>query len=173
MIKDKTYVKYSLQSDRDYYSSGKDLKECLNIKRAKAEEKLIKVKILSKIEGDVPLSTLEKEYLQKWGQDQLVRPKQPTFFTYKDLSEGDVSLLKEKFGYSDLPAFESMQVNDLVFEFSSLFEQAIVNNADIHMKGRTALKEWGISPELVSKSSTNSLSNYLIVQSETQAWREG
>jgi hypothetical protein len=93
--------------------------------------------------------------------------------TYKELSADDASLLKEKFGFSDLPAFEEMQVNDLVFEFSSLFEQAIINNADIHLKGRTALKEWGISPELVSKSSTNSLSNYLIVQSETQAWREG
>jgi len=102
-----------------------------------------------------------------------VRPKQPTFLTYKELSAEDASLLKEKFGYSDLPAFGEMQVNDLVFEFSSLFEQAIINNADIHLKGRTTLKEWGISPELVSKSSTNSLSNYLIVQSETQAWREG
>lgn len=62
-------MKYSLQNDKDYYASGKDLKECLNIKRVRAEEKLIKAKILSKLEGDVALTGLEKEYLQKWGQD--------------------------------------------------------------------------------------------------------
>lgn len=92
--------------------------------------------------------------------------------TYKELSPKDTNSLKE-FRFSDLSSFEKMQVNDLVFELASFFEQAIVNNADIHMKGQTALKEWGISPELVSKSATSSVNNYLIAMSETEAWREG
>lgn len=60
-----------------------------------------------------------------------------------------------------------MQVNDLVFEFAGFFEQAIINNADVHLKGKITLKEWGISPEWISKSATNSVNNYIIALSET------
>ncbi|KAL4459908.1 hypothetical protein ABPG74_003434 [Tetrahymena malaccensis] len=172
LLKDKSYVRYNLENDRDYLSCKKDLNQTLNIKRVRAEEKLIKAKILSKISADQTLTSLEQQYLEKWNSGEITLPKEPTYLTYKELDSSDVQLLNS-LKFSDLVSFDKMQVNDLVVEFSSFFEQAIINNADIHLKGKNALKEWGISPEWISKSATNSMNNYLIALSETQAWKEG
>ncbi|EAR90896.2 hypothetical protein TTHERM_00145010 (macronuclear) [Tetrahymena thermophila SB210] len=172
LLKDKSYVRYNLENDRDYLACKKDLNQTLNLKRIRAEEKLIKAKILSKISAEQTLTSLEQQYLEKWNSGEITLPKEPTFLTYKELDNSDVQLLNS-LKFSDLVSFDKMQVNDLVVEFSSLFEQAIINNADVHLKGKNALKEWGISPEWISKSATNSMNNYLIALSETQAWKDG
>lgn len=144
----------------------------MTVKRVRAEEKVIKMKIISKIEKDIALNAIEKEYLSAWRVDSLVLPAAPLPLSFAELSASDIALLNT-FKFSALNEFPDKHTNDLIFELATFFEQGIINNIEVHLKGAHVLKEWGIAPELVSKNATSSLNNYLIALSESEAWKEG
>lgn len=94
LLSDKTFVRYHLEKDRDYLSSGRDTQKTLNVKRVRAEEKLIKMKIITKIHSGLALSALEKEYLDQWRSNSLVLPSSITNKSFSDISAADAQKLK-------------------------------------------------------------------------------
>lgn len=97
------------------------MEKCLTVKRVRAEEKVIKMKIVSKIEKDVALTALETEYLSAWRADSLRLPAAPLSRSFAELSVSDITLLNS-FKFSALNEFPDKHTNDLVFELATFFE---------------------------------------------------
>jgi len=53
---------------KDFRRSNRNLQDMLNLKRRKAETKLIKLRIIKKLHEGKDLSAVEVEYLKKWKQ---------------------------------------------------------------------------------------------------------
>ena len=159
--------------------------EYLESYRRRAEAKLIKSKIIFKVNTGSDLSSNEKIYLKQWVADIKERkdrnlgnlrdsmvPPTPTKLTIGEVeakslyalnSVSRVSFERERHGLYSL--------SDLVVELSHFLDEDVVNKIETEIFSDRLRKEWGLSPDFKVIETRNKEISLVLNQLEEVAWR--
>lgn len=165
--------------------AGLSAEEYLALSRRRAEAKLIKSKIIYKINQGQDLSVNEKNYLKQWVSDIRVGknrnlmnlrdsmlPSAPTKLTIGDVdakslyalnSISRVSLERERHG--------GFSLNDLVLELSHFIDEEVVNKVETELFSDKLRKEWGLSKDFKVVETRNKEISLVLNEMEELAWR--
>lgn len=153
--------------------------------RRRAEAKLIKSKIIFKVNTGSELSSNEKIYLKQWVADIKERkdcnlgnlrdsmvPQTSTKLTMGEVeakslyalnSVSRVSFERERHGMYSL--------SDLVVELSHFLDEDVVNKIETEIFSDRLRKEWGLSPDFKVIETRNKEISLVLNQLEEVAWR--
>jgi len=142
-------------ADADYLQVGSD-EEFLQLKRLKAEAKLIKASILRRLAQDQPLSVGQNAYLEEWRAElkksspnsagRAYLPKMMTSLSLSDLSPKDSQVLQDLRNVS-FPADCPISLNELILELSHFIDDEVINRLEFTLGERTELRKWkGLLP---------------------------
>lgn len=148
-------------ADEDYLQVGSD-EEFLQLKRLKAEAKLIKASILRRLAKDQSLSVGQIAYLEEWKAEmkksspnsagRIYLPKLITSMSLSDLSQKDSQVLQDLRNVS-FPADCTISLNELVLELSHFIDDEVVNRVEFTMSEATELRKWkGLFPRADGRS---------------------
>lgn len=165
--------------------AGLSAEEYLALSRRRAEAKLIKSKIIYKINQGLSLSINEKAYMKQWSSDirngkdrnlmnlrDSMLPSGPTKLTIGDIdakslyalnSISRVQLERERHG--------AYSLNDLVVELSHFLDEEVVNKVETEMFGDKLRNEWGLSKEFKVVETRNKEISLVLNELEELAWR--
>ncbi len=165
--------------------AGLSAEEYLALSRRRAEAKLIKSKIIYKINQGLTLSNNEKAYMKQWSSDirngkdrnlmnlrDSMLPSGPTKLTIGDIdakslyalnSISRVQLERERHG--------AYSLNDLVVELSHFLDEEVVNKVETEMFGDKLRNEWGLSKEFKVVETRNKEISLVLNELEELAWR--
>lgn len=173
---------YSAQDDKDFTRSEGDLENMLDLKRRKAETKLIKLRIIKKLYEQQALSKLETEYLKKWREsvktsslndlDLAMVPKDFSKRVVGSISEKDQNSFRS-LDFFNLDAIENLALSDLVLETSLFYDDSIISRVESQIKGETIAKDWDISSNYKFDVSENREVRLVLDSVEENIWRRG
>lgn len=110
---------YNLEEDDDVILNNRDLNKALALKRERSEHKLIRSRILYRVNQGQALTPLEKEYALKWAKGELVPAGSSINTPLDTLSEKDKSLIG-----SYCKVVPTTALSDLILEFALFFDDA-------------------------------------------------
>jgi len=173
---------YNFQDDKDFTRAEGDLESMLDLKRRKAETKLIKLRIIKKLYEQQALSKLETEYLKKWKEsikssslndlDLTMVPKESSKKVVRSLSQKD----KDSFGgldFFNLSSIENLALTDLILEISLFYDESVISRVESQLKGETISKEWDISSNFNFDATENREVRLVLDSVEENIWRRG
>jgi hypothetical protein len=165
--------------------AGLSAEEYLALSRRRAESKLIKSKIIYKINQGQVLSHNEKNYLKQWvsdirvGKDRNLMnlrdsmlPQASTKLTIGDVdaktlyalnSISRVSLERERHG--------TFSLNDLVLELSHFLDEEVVNKVETELFSDKLRKDWDLSNDFKVIETRNKEISLVLNEIEELAWR--
>lgn len=164
--------------------SGLSAEEYLQLSRRRAEAKLIKSKLIYKVNQGLALSNNEKTYMKQWVSGILndsttllnlrdtMLPTEHTKLTIGDVdakslyalnSISRVSLERERHG--------AYSLNDLVVELSHFLDEEVVNKVETEMFGDKLRKDWGLSKDFKVVDTRNKEISLVLNEMEELAWR--
>ncbi|KRX10428.1 hypothetical protein PPERSA_10527 [Pseudocohnilembus persalinus] len=170
-IQDKKGNNYNRYQDQDFLDAQGDVQQALQTKRFRAEQQLIKTRILYKLQNEIKLSQNETKYAQAWSQGKL-QDNEFTYRSIKTLSEKDQNTLKQ-LKFSDLTQFEDFPLSDIILEFSQLFNSNLIKDIDFQITQEQLKTEWNVNTQLLNSLQINNSTNYLVQEAENLAWQEG
>lgn len=94
--------------------------------RCAAENKLIQLRIIRKLQYDQELSQWEAKYLQQWMQNPDAVSLCFTDKPISQLSQRDQDLLN-RFRYSQVPKYGEFSLSDFVVEYAQMYNQSLIN----------------------------------------------
>mmetsp|Transcript_18829 Transcript_18829/g.16279 ORF Transcript_18829/g.16279 Transcript_18829/m.16279 type:complete len:251 (-) Transcript_18829:502-1254(-) len=123
----------------------------LDIKRRKAETKLIKLRIIKKLHENASLSSIEKEYVKKWRKaiedsnlsdmDMIMVNERMAMTPYQQLSQKDKEFF-EDLDFVHTPSIQEIALNDLILEIATLYDDGIISKIENGIKNKQIAKEW-------------------------------
>jgi hypothetical protein len=153
--------------------------------RRRAEAKIIKSKIIYKLNEKIELSANEKQYLRLWVSDikdrkdrnlgnlrESMVPQTSTKLTIGDIeakslyalnSVSRVALERESHGQFSL--------SDLVVELSHFLDEEVVNKVETEIFSERLRKEWGLSADFKVIETRNKEISLVLNELEEVAWR--
>jgi len=172
---------YDYKNDPDFRRSNRNLQDMLNLKRRKAETKLIKLRIIKKLHEGKDLSAVEVEYLKKWKQsvqesplvdlDLNMVPENYTKRSIGSLSEKDRNNF-DKLDFFEINALSSLGLTDLILEVGLFFDDATIKRLESQLKGNQISKEWGISSNYKFDLAENREVRLILDSIEENIWRQ-
>ena len=184
----RTLVKSEFVNDVDpdlTVEAGLTSEEYLALSRLRAETKLIKSKIIYKINQGQSLSANEKTYMKQWvgdirtGKDRNLMnlrdsmlPSAPSKLTIGDIdakslyalnSISRVHLERERHG--------TYSLNDLVVELSHFLDEEVVSKVETEIFGDKLRNEWGLSKDFKVVETRNKEISLVLNEFEELAWR--
>merc|ERR1712166_1728419 len=150
------------------------------------ETKLIKNKIIYKLDQDKELSANEKKYLKKWvehlkkdencniqnARDAMV----PASFT--NLNIGDALSAEDIFTVNQIPNVEidrkkhgGFALNDLILELSHFLDEEVINRVDMDIMSSRIREEWDLPKDFQVIETPNKEISIVLNELEEVAWR--
>lgn len=159
--------------------------EYLDITRRRAETKLIKMKILYKLNHSHELSANEKLYLKEWTNDvtnnldrnilnlrDSLLPEKPSRLSLNDIDA------KDYYALNTIPRVEFVRqqhgkfaLNDLVVELGHFLDEDVVNKIESEMLSERLRREWGLSKDFRVVESRNKEISLVLNELEELAYR--
>ena len=159
----------------------------MNLQRRRAETKLIKSKIILKMnEGDKKLSKAEKRYLGQWvkeiegGRTVNLSNLRDTMVprTHSGLSVGDGLSAEDMFAMNQVPNVDlqrtkhaSFALNDLVLELSHFLDDDFVNRVEMQLISERMRKRWDLPEGFQLMETRNKEIGLVFQELEEVAWR--
>ena len=148
-------------ADEDYLKVGSD-EEFLQLKRLKAEAKLIKASILRRLAKNQPLSAGQSAYLEEWRVEMkkmspnsagnAYLPKSITSLSIGDLSPKDSQFFLNLRNVA-FPANCSFSLNEIVLELAHFIDDEVINRVEFTLSEANELSKWkGLYPHSDGRS---------------------
>lgn len=161
---------YEYTKDQDFMIANGNETEFLQRKLLRAEETLIKGKLIYKISRNLPLSGTEKHFLNIWyqalcdtGEGALISQAY-TDKSIGSLTESDFKVLRDLTGSPNLDKkAKNFALIDLVHELSLWVNGSIISNFERSWLMRGHGQEWGINTDLVYKNTGMNNSSLAVV----------
>lgn len=159
--------------------------EYLMIARKRAESKLIKMKIIYKLDKSHELTENEKVYLKHWKDDitknekrnvlnlrDSLIPNKPSGLTLNDIDAKNYytlnSISKVEF---DRTKHGKYALNDLVLELSHFLDEEVVNKVESEMLSERLRHEWGVTKDFKIVETRNKEISIVLNELEELAYR--
>ena len=127
---------YTLEQDPDMQRAKGNIDSWLDIKLRKAETKLIKLTLLTKLHTNEALTQLEQQYLARWKEelakaelidlDMVMVPAQRTNVALKTVLEKDGEFF-EKLLRFDYQGCKELSLADVAFEISHFYDTYVID----------------------------------------------
>ncbi|CDW84758.1 UNKNOWN [Stylonychia lemnae] len=165
--------------------SGLTDQEYLDLSRARSESKLIKMKIIYKLNQEQELTVNEKKYLKNWlhdiqqNQDRNVLnlrdsllPEKPSKLSLNDVDAQSLyalnSITKVQF---DREQHGQYALNELVLELSHFLDEEVINKVETEVYSDRLRKDWGISNDFKVIETRNKEISLVLNELEELAFR--
>ena len=165
--------------------AGLSAEEYLALSRRRAEAKLIKSKIIYKINQGAALSNNEKAYMKQWvgdirtGKDRNLVNLRDSMLpaAHTKLTIGDVDA-KSLYALNSISRVQlererhgAFSLNDLVVELSHFLDEEVVNKVETEIFSDKLRNDWGLSKEFKVVETRNKEIGLVLNELEELAWR--
>lgn len=193
MMKNRIRLDYDMKSlmrsefiqevDPDVANQTMTDEQFLSKQRRRAEQKLIKSKIIYKSHNEIPLSNQETRYLQAW-IDEIKSGKSinsigdsllPANHSHKKINSVSA---EDLFTLNSIPRVEidrskhgNYALNDIILELGHFLDQDLVEKVNLSLLSDNMRQDWGLHPEFQLVETRNKEIDLVINQLEETVWR--